>query len=240
MIQYQMLPSLLITCCIVGAPQSLDPQEKAFECRLSMAFLAKEPQDELESCLGDLEKLCHLYPDNPNICYLHLRALELQASTPLAHPRLDWRQEAVKSAARFPKSVRIATVVARADGFMTTAQKAHELDSTYGPACVVFAKALIKAGKPQEARRVMQGAKLLAHVSEGFLTLAQACYAANDFRAAQQAAEQQAKGRREPSVEPSGSALEEVRQAHALLTRIHEQMRHPKPKSQLRKLLNTR
>jgi tetratricopeptide (TPR) repeat protein len=154
-------------------------------------------------------------PHSEGIAYLSVRAAELvppDDDDPTFSKFLD------RLMGRFPKSARIATVKARWDKTLVSAQRAAALDGTYGPAQVVLAQALLRAGDVAGADAAIKRVKDLAHLDDGFAVLAQVKWAQGDLDGAMESARKELSGGRvDPTVEPISDAALAIARAHEIL-----------------------
>jgi len=132
----------------------------------------KLPKNHAADLLKQADVLLAQCPDSEGTWYGVLRAHELESQEHQAPRTL-----AATARQRFPGSVRIATVYARAVGTLDAAQEAVRLDPRYAPAQVAYASALLAAGKPEQARVVLEAVSDLKHVSGGPTLLAKALLA---------------------------------------------------------------
>lgn len=99
-------------------------------------------------------------PDSARLWYLAVRSAEL-LEVPFGGEAFavygGAKKIAADAAEHAPQSAQIATVVARFDGSVVSAQKAYDLDRNYMPARNALALALSRKGRAADALKLLQG-----------------------------------------------------------------------------------
>ena len=150
----------------------------AMNVRSSWSSICERAVEALRSC-----------PDTEALGYVALRALQLQfARRPAEHEALE---QARVFAAKFPRSVRIATAKARLDTTVEAARSAVALDGRYPPAQIALSIALLESGDHAGARVALGKIANLGALDDGYATLARVAWAEGDVSAAMQAAQKQ-------------------------------------------------
>ena len=156
-------------------------------------------------------------PSSETIAYVRLRAAELtEVLTKPAGARAGV-VDAEQTAARFPKSVRIATVAARVEQDTESAEYALSIDPSYTPARVALASALLKKGMPDKARAALETVKDLNRTSDGYSVLASARLEAGDAAGAAQSAKFALTNREALAIEPDAGDPRPAVIAHTVL-----------------------
>jgi tetratricopeptide (TPR) repeat protein len=162
-------------------------------------------------------------PENENIVYLRLRSAELGRGAIVGQmaPQLiaEWKELARQEAKRFPASARVLTVAARASGELDVARRAVVANPHYAPASVALAEAMIDAGDPIGALKVLDGVGSLDATSDGFVALGRARLATRDFKGALKAATAALRHRQIDLVEPDAGDPRPSAAAHEIAAR---------------------
>ena len=96
-------------------------------------------------------------PDSARLWYLAVRSAEVLDGSPVFDNYGGTKAIAADASKHAPQSVQIATVVARLDGSVASAQKAYDLDHNYGPARNALALALSHEGSAANALKLLEG-----------------------------------------------------------------------------------
>ena len=174
------------------APIACAADERAIAKRFSMAALAMEPESTVGGIYDRATKAEQQCPSSEPIAYYRLRAAELGrggSMIPSEADRHDLEAMASQAAARFPRSARIATILARTKGTEGAAHLALALDPAYVPAKVALAAAMIRAGRADDARALLEQVPDLGSTPDGFAVLAQARWKMGDVSSARKAAQ---------------------------------------------------
>jgi tetratricopeptide (TPR) repeat protein len=188
-----------------------------YEANLYLAVSMKIPEGRLKQIREEITSDRKLLPECEGLAYLQVRTEEMLAEIQKTVPDDQRKSQLTETLARFPKSAKIATVVARSLGTVDAARQAVDLDPSYAPARVALAKALLKHGNPKEALAVMEAATGIEYLPDGYLTLALVRSANGDENGAIRAAKQELKGRKGPCIEPGFDEFNEMAQADELL-----------------------
>jgi hypothetical protein len=165
-------------------------------------------------------------PDSERIAYVSLRAAELGPAEQEPDPAIAKLAEELS--ARFPRSVKIATVRARVAGSVELARKAVAIDVAYGPAQVALASALLKANDKTAARAAIDAVKDVAAVDGGYAVLARVKWAQADTAGAMDAAQRQLKAARPLlEIEPCSVDVRSRAQAHEILGLVYLKKNQP-------------
>jgi hypothetical protein len=160
-------------------------------------------------------------PTSETLAYVRLRAAELGKGAPIDDtqdgPRGEWRALAHETSPRFPHSVRIMTIEARARGSVDAARKATAVDPSYAPAQVALAAALLAANDAPGAVHVLEQTKGLEKTSDGLAILARARFASGDVPGAAKAAKAALHERAMELIEADANDPRPVALAHEVL-----------------------
>jgi hypothetical protein len=191
----------------------------------SLAALAMEPEASLRKIYDQATQAQKRCPDSEALAYYSLRAAELGKGALFADPAAPGNIElaalAHETAQRFSRSVRIATIEARATGDERLAREAVKLDPNYPPAQVALAAILLGSGDAKGALATIERVKGLAGTSDGYAVLARAQYAAGDRRAARLAAGRALKDVDPELAEPDARDPRPAMVAHQVLGMIN-------------------
>ncbi|MFL5305565.1 MAG: tetratricopeptide repeat protein [Polyangia bacterium] len=162
-------------------------------------------------------------PENEKIAYVRVRSAELGRGALVGQmaPQLiaEWKDLARQEAKRFPASARVLTVAARASGDLDLARRAVKADPNYAPASVALAQAMIGAGDPSGALKVLAGVASLDATSDGLVALGRARLATRDFKGAAKAATAALSHRQIDLVEPDAGDPRPSAAAHEIAAR---------------------
>jgi tetratricopeptide (TPR) repeat protein len=191
-----------------------------FGAQMLAAQASKAPEAAIRSLFRDTSRAVTRCPSTKSIAYMYLRLAELgqgtTRGTPSAAVTEEWHKLAKELAVRFPGSVRIATVEARALGTVDAARQALRIDPGYAPALVALAVALLNA-KQVEAAATIANVSDLTVLSDGYSTLARILLAKNDLPGAIHAAKRSLSGGRAMKIEPDGGSRVPFYQANEVL-----------------------
>lgn len=169
---------------------------------------------------------------NPEAAYAELRMQELGAGASFPTGILSPSQiQVLKDTAsaylaRFPQSVEIATIAARADHSPETAREAIRLSPSYPPAHAALAESLLIAGQTEEAYAALQAIHDLSALTDGHALQARILLAMGDPEHAYQAARAAITKRHVMSfIEPDGDNMLPICQANEVLGQIYLQRR---------------
>ena len=114
--------------------------------------------------IGGFEELGHTAlegvkscPDSARLWYLAVRSAEVLGGWPVFDDYGGTKAIAADASKHAPQSVQVATVVARLDGSVASAQNAYDLDHNYGPARNALALALSREGSAANALKLLEG-----------------------------------------------------------------------------------
>jgi hypothetical protein len=199
-----------------------DELATSLQASLERSAMAMEPESNLAWIYATASDAGTRCSENESVAYLQLRAAELGAGASVgrqpAPASNGWRTMAPSFAVRFPRSVRIAAIRARASGTVADARGALNLDPEYLPARVALAAALLPTDPAQAATYLSPGAKL-GVVSDGYTVLARVRWALHDVDGAIQAANLALHGRSMHLIEPDGRDPRPLSGAHEILGR---------------------
>jgi tetratricopeptide (TPR) repeat protein len=186
---------------------------------LAQSTLAMEPEGVRRTIYDRASAAIARCPGNETLAYLRLRAAELSVDDPMGQiiSESSLKVLAQESSLEFPGSASIATVRARLEGTVDLARKAAAIDPTYLPARMALAAALLRAGDIAGASGILESAKDLSRLDDGYAILAQARLASHDSEGAIRAARQQLTGRKLFRLEPGGGGEGAVGAAHEVL-----------------------
>jgi hypothetical protein len=182
----------------------LTTSEAAMDAESARGMLYEEATGDAQQC-----------PQSERIAYVRLRVLELGAGdAQLEAQRVELGRKLVRS---FPRSARIATVVARLERSAPLARQAVGLDPAYAPAGVALAALLFGSGDTTGAQAAISATPDIAAVENGFAVLARIRWASGDVDGTIEAAQRQLAGRKMP-IEPGGGVRQAADdEAHELL-----------------------
>jgi hypothetical protein len=213
---------LLLTGAVTGAPGAHRPcseTESELWKTLTDSVMAMEPEDSYRSVYERATAVVQECPDSERIAYLRLRAAELRAQVLTSNDtqRREQRRLADELAARFPGSVKIATLRARLAGTVEAARSATAIDTSYVPAQVALASALLVAGDAAGADAILHRIKDLRRLDDGFTVLARTRWALGNLAGAVDAANREINGRDMLGVEPGADDVRAIAGAHEIL-----------------------
>jgi len=204
-------------------PVPCDDLTKTLDDELNRTSIAMEPESGLASIYDQATRATESCPDSEELAYLRLRAAELGRGAPVGRQTPpaseEWRKLAPVLLAKFPRSVKIATVQARASGTVSDARHALALDRTYLPARVALAAALLSSS-PAEAATYLAPEHDLATVSDGYTVLARTRWALGDSAGATEAAKLALHARAFHLIEPDARDPRPVAGAHEVLGQV--------------------
>jgi tetratricopeptide (TPR) repeat protein len=207
----------------VETKTSCDETAHALARELEMAQLEMEPEGTVRRVYAEATESEGRCPDNEKIVYLRLRSAELGRGALVGQltPQLiaDWKDLARQEAKRFPASARVLTVAARASGELDVARLALEADPHYAPASIALAQAMIDAGHPADALKVLAGVSSLDATNDGFVAVGRARLAIGDFKGALQAATAALRHRQIDLIEPDAGDPRPSAAAHEIAAR---------------------
>lgn len=213
----------LLRASSATAADPCDELAGQLQTRLEMTKMVMEPEGALGAIYTRATEASSRCADNEALAYLRLRAAELGRGAIVGHEpdsaRNEWRTLARELTAKFPNSVRIATISARASGAVADAKRAVDLQASYAPAVVALAAALV-ATDPQQAATSLAGAKNLAVVSDGYTVLARVRLALRDLDGATKAANLALHGRDMNLIEPDARDPRPLAGAHETLAMV--------------------
>lgn len=188
------------------------------------AKIAMEPQANMASIYDRSTEAKDRCANDEQLAYLRLRSAELGRGALVGRQpestREEWRSLARELSARFPTSVRIATIQARASGALADAHRAADLDPSYAPAQVALAAALV-ATKPADAATLLVSLKDLGAVSDGYSVLARVRFALHDSKGAAKEAMRALHGRKIDLIEPDARDPRPLSEAHEILGLVY-------------------
>jgi hypothetical protein len=219
-----MVANLIVGIALMSAwaatAEPCDELSAQLQSRLEITKLAMEPESALAAIYQRATEARVRCAANESLAYLRLRAAELGRGASVGREpsfaRDEWHAMAHELSARFPASVRIATVQARASGTVADARRAVALQASYAPAQVALASALSTVD-PNEAAACLAGVKNLGVVSDGYTVLARVRFARHDLNGAIEAARRALRGREVDLIEPDGRGPRPVSGAHEIL-----------------------
>ena len=203
----------------IGSGPPCDVVARSLWKDLAACSMAMEPEGRRHAIFDQATEASLRCRDDEQLAYVRLRAAELGADA-TANDQAAWQafqRLTVDLSKQFPKSARIATIAARAERTVDRAHQAVMLDPSYAPAQVALVRALLGAGKSDEARNVIDGVKKLGALDDGFTALALVKWAQGDVKGTVEAANKELKGRDAFGVEPGEGDLRAIAEAHEVL-----------------------
>lgn len=214
-----------VSLITLAPPESASPacanDERSFAKRFSMAALAMEPESVVGGIYDRATEAEQRCPGSEPIAYFRLRAAELGRGGAMVG-QADADRHALETLAsqafaRFPQSVRIATVRARVLGTVDSAKQALAVDPNYLPAKIALAAAMVEAGQSKDAAILLERTPDLGATSDGFAVLARARLRDGDLNGARKAAQMALTGRDVEQLEPDARDPRAESSAHETL-----------------------
>jgi len=207
---------------LFGAPVTAPCQDLVEELQgeMNRAQMAMEPESKLSFIYQRATSANDQCADNESLAYLRLRSAELGRGATVGHQSAaslaEWQGLAQTLARKFPRSVRLGTIAARASGSVDDARRAVSLDPSYAPAQVALAAALISTD-PTEAITHLVAIRDLSVVADGHSVLARARFAVHDLDGAEKAATSAIRRRSIDQIEPDARDPRPISAAHEVL-----------------------
>ena len=200
---------------------------------IDATYMSMEPESSLRLLHTQTKDILHAQcGENPEAAYAELRMQELGAGAAFPTGILSplqiqvLKDTASAYLARFPESVEIATIAARAYHSPETAREAIRLSPSYPPAHAALAESLLVAGQTEDAYAALRVIHDLTILTDGYTLQARILLAMGDPEHAYQAARTAITKRHVMSfIEPDGDNMLPICQANEVLGRIYLQRR---------------
>jgi hypothetical protein len=207
---------LALSCASAPADECTDRGQRLY-ARLEQAPTSAEPRGFVRTVLREATATLDDCRNDAAAWYVFLRSAELVAEFPLRIGDVeikDLRAATDLGLQRAPRSVRVATVRARAWNTVDAAREAVALDPAYVPAQVALGSALMDHD-PAAARAVLERVPDLDRVPGGFVLLARSRLLMGDLSGAIDAAGKERSTMLrtvEPSILPDAMAVRDARE----------------------------